>query len=688
MSLTASLNTALTGLQVNQNLMRIASANIANAGTEDYTKKRAELGTIMVDGQGAGVRIEDVRRVVDQYLVRQINGQTSKVATAETLSEFYTRLQDLFGTPADNSSISGLLNTFRTALEKLATDPQQSVSQFTAVTAANDVINTLNSISETLQAFRQEVDKQIGDGVDDVNDRLQEIDTLNNQIVRQLVSQQPVGDLLDKRDIALKQIAEQMDIKWFERPNGAVYVMTGDNEVLLDNDPRPLLFSSPSGVSKATSYPGSGFQPIEIENVAPDITTAIRSGKLKALIDLRDDILTGLQDQLDQLATTFADEMNRVHNSAMPIPGLTQFTGSTTFAVTDQLDPLNPESIPLTAYTDTTTSTTSYGVIQFAIIDSTGQGIGDALRVDLDEFVAQMEAYVSAAIGGPFTYQLTVGDIINMINGAYAATPPPSIPVPPAPAGWPVGPTWPPSPALVMPSTTSDIAGLYNLSGASIAGGFTNGAFARMVNGHLEIGLPTGSAYGLAIDDTQTTLAQTSDSRPATFNYLMGLNDLFVIPDTSISAARDIAVRSDIAADPAKIGRGYLTSVVRITGDPTTEEWYVGRGDGAGANAMADVFDAQYVLGGVGSLPQTNQRMSEYAASIIQFNARGAADAANAMEFEGKLRTELENRFGQISGVSVDEELASLVAIQNAYAASARVVTTVNSMYDDLLNLL
>ena len=687
MSLTGSLNNALSGLQVNQALMRISSSNISNSNTEGYTRKIANLGSVSIEGQVGGVRIESVTRAVDNYLVKQINGQTSIVSAADGLTEFYTRLQDLFGTPNDNSSISGLLNSLRTSLENLATDPQQSVSQFTTVTAAQDVVNTLNDISETLQAFRQEVDKQVGDGIDIVNKRLTEIDSLNDQIVRLSVLGQPIGDLEDKRDAALQDIAKQMDIKWFTRPNGAVYVMTTNNETLLDNEPRFLDFSSPSGVSKATVYPG-GFSPIAVTGSNPDITTEIASGRIKSMIDMRDTILPGLQDQLDQLASRLAEEMNRAHNSAMPIPALKTFTGTTTYTSADLLDPANPASIALTAYTNPTTSVTSYGTIEFAITDASGNAVGDALRVNLDEFKTEMETYVSTATGSPFTYQLTVGDIINMLNGAYAATPPGGTPVPAAPAGWPGAVPWPPSPALTMTSTGSDIAGLTNMSGAGVAGGYAGGTFARMNSGHLEISLPSTSSYGIAINDTLTTFADPNDTtRPSAFNYLLGLNDLFIISDTADSAARDISVRSDIVADPAKLGRAYLNSTLTDPSDPTTETWYLGRGDGAGATAMANIFDSQFLLGGMGSLPQSNQRLTEYAASIVQFNARGASNAADDVTFQTNLKTQLENRYGEISGVSVDEELSKLVTIQSSFAASARVVTTVNSMYDDLLNL-
>lgn len=161
-----------------------------------------------------------------------------------------------------------------------------------------------------------------------------------------------------------------------------------------------------------------------------------------------------------------------------------------------------------------------------------------------------------------------------------------------------------------------------------------------------------------------------------------------MIDPEALSAGQNIKVRDDIVADPSKLGRAYLTSVERTVGDPTTEEWYVGRGDGAGARAMADAFESQYLFDAEGNLPASNQRMTEYAASIIQMNARGASDASTSLEFIQNLKVELETRQGQVSGVNIDEELAYLIQIQNAYSASARIVSTVNELFDDLMMLI
>lgn len=684
MSLTSSLNNAVSGLQANQTLMRVASSNIANANTEGYSKKTGELSAVILGGIGAGVNVDDIRRTVDNFLIKEANVQSSTVAKADAMTEFYSRLQDLFGTPEANSSIAGQLNELRTAFEELAVDPNLSVTQFTTVTAAKELTDSLNNLAVTLQEMRQEVDRQINDAVDIVNEQLVRLDKLNADIVRNKVIGSPTGDLEDQRDMALAAIAEQIDIKWFTKSNGAVYVMTGSDYTILDSDPYPINFSSPPGVSKQTVYPG-GFSAIEIEGSIADVTPFIKSGRVAALIELRDEVLVGLQEQIDQLTSMTADEVNRAYNSTMPVPGLKRFTGLNEFDSSVLLDPANPQSIPLTPYNDGTV--TEYGSIQFAITDDNGDVVGEALRVNLDEFKAEMEAYVTSVTALPFTYDLTVGDIINMLNGAYAATPPATVPVPPAPAGWPGAAPWPPTPPLTMTSTGSDIAGLTNLSGASVAGGLASGTFADIQNGALVISLPTSSPYGLAIDDTNTSFSVAGDTRPQRFNYLMGLNNLFVIDPDAVSSSYDIEVREDIVQDPAKLGRGYLTSVLRDPTDTTTEEWYVATGDGRGATDVANVFQSSFLFDEAGTLPQASQRITEYAAAIIQFNASNAAVAESNYEFQKNLQTELETRKAQVSGVNIDEELARLVGIQSAYAASARVVTTVNGMYDDLLNM-
>ena len=45
----------------------------------------------------------------------------------------------------------------------------------------------------------------------------------------------------------------------------------------------------------------------------------------------------------------------------------------------------------------------------------------------------------------------------------------------------------------------------------------------------------------------------------------------------------------------------------------------------------------------------------------------------------------LDARMAQRSGVDVDEEVAAMVELQNAYTINARVIATLQSMWDSLL---
>ena len=48
----------------------------------------------------------------------------------------------------------------------------------------------------------------------------------------------------------------------------------------------------------------------------------------------------------------------------------------------------------------------------------------------------------------------------------------------------------------------------------------------------------------------------------------------------------------------------------------------------------------------------------------------------------------IETKMASVSGVSLDEEGANMFKYQNSYNAAARVISTVQEMYDALLNMI
>lgn len=78
---------------------------------------------------------------------------------------------------------------------------------------------------------------------------------------------------------------------------------------------------------------------------------------------------------------------------------------------------------------------------------------------------------------------------------------------------------------------------------------------------------------------------------------------------------------------------------------------------------------------------------SEYYSSIV-FNVGNAASNANAEQSASNLvLQQLNDQRSSVSGVSLDEEAANMMRYQQAYAASAQVITTINTMMQDVINM-
>jgi flagellar hook-associated protein 1 FlgK len=72
---------------------------------------------------------------------------------------------------------------------------------------------------------------------------------------------------------------------------------------------------------------------------------------------------------------------------------------------------------------------------------------------------------------------------------------------------------------------------------------------------------------------------------------------------------------------------------------------------------------------------------------VISQQGEAAEAAANLKQGQEVVFNNLQERFNTTSGVNVDEEMAALLQLQNAYAANARVLSTIKEMLDTLLRI-
>ena len=65
--------------------------------------------------------------------------------------------------------------------------------------------------------------------------------------------------------------------------------------------------------------------------------------------------------------------------------------------------------------------------------------------------------------------------------------------------------------------------------------------------------------------------------------------------------------------------------------------------------------------------------------------SQAANAATNLQQGQDTVVSALQQRFNQQSGVNIDTEMSNLIALQNAYSANARVMSSIQSMMTALM---
>ena len=330
MSITLALGAAMSGLTTAQQGLDSVSRNIANVNTVGYTRKVFVQESQVLAGKGVGVRATGLQRMVDDSLLRNIRREAATAGDYSVKNTYYSRLQDLFGTPEGNSSISHAIKSLAEKFESLGLDVSDSLQSLNAVQSAQDVTDQLNRMSNYIQDLRLEADRAIESNVQSVNSLLGTIDTLNAEVVRSQNTFQDTGDLKDQRDLALTNLSKLMDFTYFKRDSGEVILLTGTGRSLLDKNPVSVSHQAVTQTSAELTYDGDNFNSISAGGY--DITEDIKSGSIAGYVEMCDCILPAMQSELDELSTQMKNAMNAVHNCGTPYLELAQnFTGSRRF---------------------------------------------------------------------------------------------------------------------------------------------------------------------------------------------------------------------------------------------------------------------------------------------------------------------------------------------------------------------
>lgn len=681
MSLSIALQNAISGLQLNQRALDVTAQNVANVNTDGYSRKIVNQQAVVIAGQGSGVQITSIERRVNEFILKDMRAQASQMKDYEQRSEFYGRMQDLFGAPGSDISLGYTIADLASRIQALAVSPENSSLMTEITSRAKLIAQQFNEAASEIESLRLEADQDIDRAVDTVNTQLQRVQELNIRIAENEALGLGTSELRDQRDVAVNAIADLIDINYFERGNGELVIFLESGRPLLDRTAVMLSHDSVSSMDAAITHAGGSIDGIYIGGV--DVTSEITSGAMAGWITLRDQILPDLHSQFEELAQTLVHEMNAIHNDGVGYPGLAVMTGTREVAATDtpswsgtmRLAAVDTDGVVqefqdfdlstyatvgdlVTAINAMTNATATINANGNVIIDANGtyriainemdgavvvgnQTMGASEFLGLNDFFVQpnnYDIYTSSQQGASAT-ALATGTLT--FTGAFGTT----------------------TVGVTAGDDLATIAAAINANGTLSAANITASVIAD------------GSGYRLQIADQDSDNFFVSDS--GTF-----INSMDLRARTS-GVAASMAVRSDILLDPSRISRGELSDSATLA----VSDIGLTAGGQEVATRLANLFNTTMSFDEVGTLPDTVKTLANYATAILSMNSTEAQTVEDTLATKTFLHGNLQEKARTISAVNLDEEMAHMIVLQNAYSASARVITTTSELFDELINI-
>ena len=303
----AAANTFKTALDV-------TSHNVANVSTDGYSRQRAEIssntpnivGTAFL---GGGSAVDLIQRIQADYVQTQLYTTNSGVERFSNQLQMSTQVEGIVA--SNDEGIQEFLQRFYDSLQNLADNPTSSTSRQLVLDEAGNLESHINNLSTILNDTQQQVNTQIEDLTNEVNTRLEVVQTINNQVSRALASgTQPPNDLLDQRDQAILELSSYVEIKTYPQQDGRIDIHTANGRLPLLSD--NTLTRLEAGIGEYRDENRTEVY-MSIGDQREIITDYLTGGALGGVIDFRSNMLDKTQNDLGVTLNALTASTNWQH---------------------------------------------------------------------------------------------------------------------------------------------------------------------------------------------------------------------------------------------------------------------------------------------------------------------------------------------------------------------------------------
>jgi len=315
------LNIGISGLRVHQTSLTVTGNNIANVATEGYSRQDATIisnSSQNVGGNwiGSGARVDSVQRIYDEFLVSQLQKDSANFNFFETLSVNAGQVDKLLADPSTGiqPGIENMFGAFQAAID----DPSSLAARQVLISESQGMVDRFDSIQDRLNDYNNIINGQLGSMATQITTLGEAIAELNVQI--QFSSSSASGnapnDLLDKRDLAIKELSELVSVSVVQQGNAAVNVFIGNGQALVIGKDFNRLTTQIGGQD-----PTRDSVVFTINGVEQDVTSQIQGGKMGGLLDYRSEVLDPVMNRLGRTAIALQFNINQQHALGIDING-------------------------------------------------------------------------------------------------------------------------------------------------------------------------------------------------------------------------------------------------------------------------------------------------------------------------------------------------------------------------------
>ncbi|GAF26458.1 MAG: flagellar hook-associated protein 1 [Moorella sp. (in: firmicutes)] len=634
-------NTALRGMQAQQRGIYTTSHNIANANTEGYTRQQVVLAATPAypvpamnrpGGQGwqigTGVDSQETRRLRDEFLDTQIRRETGSLGQWQQIQDVLQQVEVVFNEPSD-TGLSTLMSQFWAAWQELSKNAESSPVRTTVVETANALAEAFRHSAAQLETIDNDIVQNIELKVKEVNSLAQQIADLNGQIKNIVAAKDQPNDLMDQRDLLLDQLSKIVKINVKANSDGTITV---------------TLEGAPSGAGTLNGVLVDGtthndmFVAKDVNSNSNQVYLGIVSSN--TLLDSNNPF---------QLSSSF-------EGSNHTITYIYDSNGSTSLSY----DNGNPETVE--AGDQVEIKDTANNTIAKISLNTTLPSQNATLEFDILKVIDyKQNPDVNGEIKGLLIARDDVKDYLDKLNKLASKLATEINDKIKNGYGYGDAPQTFFEPSTINASNISVNKSLKDnpmLIGAAPLSSLID---SRIGTATSIKGLDPNTQYKITVSNNQLQLYKWDGSTWC-----------------QIGKAIDWQGSSSITVGDAN--NDYIV-ITTAQNQPSPGDYLLAwppAGDGSNALAIAQL--QQEVISGL------DATFDDY---YKNFTAKLGVDAHEATRMttnQGVLVDQLNNRKDSISGVSLDEEMASMLQYQRAFEASARMITTLDSMLDKIIN--